>query len=357
VVVTAVDLRDFRSYARQELELPAGLTVLVGPNGAGKTNLLEAIHVGTQGASLKTRRDVRVVRFGATAARVRVRGRRGRELPFDTEVTIQPGDGKRIVFNGALLAGSEELRKELPVLAFTPDRLAVVKGGPLVRRTYLDRMVGRVFPPRAELPAEYGQALAQRNAALRRLRSGFSNRAAAAPWTEAVVRLGNQLDETRAQLVRELGPLFVSQADRLGLAGAALVYEPRPLSVSELDARLDRDVERGVTGAGPHLRDVAVTARGRELRVYGSQGEQRLAVLALLLAEADVLADARGEAPLLLLDDVLSELDDRRRAALLAGLPAGSQALVTATTLRSLPDEAPPPALVVDVTPGRATPR
>jgi DNA replication and repair protein RecF len=242
------------------------------------------------------------------------------------------------------------------VLAFTPDRLAVVKGGPVVRRAYLDRVLGRLLPARAAAPAEYGQALAQRNAALRHAAGGQSSLAALAPWTEALAALGDELDAARAETVAALAGPFAATAAALGLEDATLDYETRGLSVAELDARLDRDLARGTTGAGPHLRDLAIQAAARDLRAFGSQGEQRMAVLSLLLAEAQVLGDRRGEAPVLLLDDVLSELDDRRRASLLEGVPAGCQTLVTATTLRSLPPGLTP-ELVIDVTPGRATAR
>jgi DNA replication and repair protein RecF len=242
------------------------------------------------------------------------------------------------------------------VLAFTPDRLAVVKGGPIVRRAYLDRVLGRLLPARAAVPAEYGQALAQRNAALRHAAGGQSSLAALVPWTEALAALGDELDAARVETVAALARPFAATAAALGLEDAALGYEARGLSVAELDARRDRDLARGTTGAGPHLRDLAIQAGARDLRAFGSQGEQRVAVLSLLLAEAQVLGDRRDEAPVLLLDDVLSELDDRRRAALLEGVPAGCQTLVTATTLRSLPPGLAP-ELVIDVTPGRATAR
>jgi len=271
VVVAEVALRDFRSYTRQELELEPGLTMVVGPNGAGKTNLLEAIHVATQGYSLRTRHDARTVRFGAPAARVSARGRRDDTRPFATEVTIQRADGKRILLDGAPVPAADELRRELPVLAFTPDRLAIVKGAPLVRRTYLDRMIPRLVPAQATVPSEYAGALAQRNAALRRVRAGLSSRAAIVPWTEALARLGVELDLVRTRVVAALAPRFTERADSLGLVDGAIVYAAGGLSVDELDARLERDLERGTTGAGPHLRDVAVTAGDRELRTFGSQ--------------------------------------------------------------------------------------
>jgi DNA replication and repair protein RecF len=322
--------------------------LVVGPNGAGKTNLLEAIHVGVQGFSPRTRAEPRLVRFGEPAARVVLEGTEA-GVRVETDVTIAPGEGKRLRLNGALLASAEELRTRLTALAFVPDRLAVVKGGPAVRRAYFDRMLGRVTPSLASLPGEYGRALTQRNEALRRCRAGVSTPDAVEPWTEQVAGLGTELDAARADLAEVLAAPFVAAAETLGLREATLGYERRPLATADLAMRLARDVERGTTGLGPHLRDVEIRADGRDLRGFGSQGEQRTAVLALLLAEAGLLAERRGTPPLLLLDDVLSELDAGRRRALLAGLPADGQTLVSATSVEALPAGAPEPALVVTV--------
>jgi DNA replication and repair protein RecF len=328
--------------------LEPGLVLVVGPNGAGKTNLLEALHVGVQGFSPRTRAEPRLVRFGEQTARVRLEGSEA-GAPVETEVTISPGSGKLMRLNGASLASAEELRARLTALAFVPDRLAVVKGGPAVRRAYFDRMLGRITPSRATLGGDYGKALAQRNEALRRVRAGVSTRAAVEPWTERVSALGAELDAARAKLARDLGPGFALHAELLGLPRATIGYEERGLPVDELEARFERDLERGTTGAGPHLRDIEIRADDRELRGFGSQGEQRTAVLALLLAETAVLAERRGAPPLLLLDDVLSELDAGRRRALLSALPAGGQTLVTATAADALPPAAPEPAVTVVV--------
>jgi DNA replication and repair protein RecF len=323
--------------------------LVTGANGVGKTNLLEALHVGSQGFSPRTRAEPRLVRFGEQAARVRLSGEEAR-TPFETEVDLAPAAAKRIKLNGALLSGGDELRLRLSALVFTPDRLAVVKGGPLVRRAYLDRMLGRLFPARAKVPSDYGRALAQRNAALRRVRAGESSFEVVGPWTEQVARLGDELDRARAELAAALALAFADHADALGLPAAEISYPAQGLSVEDLEARFARDVERGTTGAGPHLRDAAITADGRDLRAFGSQGEQRTAVLALVLAEAEQLAKRRGEPPLLLLDDVFSELDSARAAALVARLPEGGQTVVTATERTTLlvPD------LLVSVTPGEA---
>jgi DNA replication and repair protein RecF len=322
--------------------------LVVGPNGAGKTNLLEALHVGAQGFSPRTRAEPRLVRFGEQAARVRLDGSEA-GAPVESDVTIAPGSGKLLRLNGSPLASAEELRTRLTALAFLPDRLAIVKGGPAVRRAYFDRMLGRVSPSQAALPSEYGRALSQRNEALRRVRAGASTRDAVEPWSERVSALGTELDAARAALAAELGPGFAHHAGLLGLADATVSYETRGLPVEELEARFDRDLERGTTGLGPHLRDVEIRAGDRDLRGFGSQGEQRTAVLALLLAEAVVLAARRGAPPLLLLDDVFSELDAARRRALVAALPSDGQTLVTATSTDALPPAASEPALTVAV--------
>ena len=325
----------------------------MGPNGAGKTNLLESLHVATQGFSPRTRNDTQLVRFGERAARVAVRGRRG-NVPLELEVVLRPGEGKRARVNGSALPAAEQLRSHAATLVFTPDRLAVVKGGPIVRRAYLDRAVARLLPSRAELPGGYAAALAQRNAALRRAAVGVSTREALAPWTERIAALGAELVGARRHAIAMLSPAFAGRAGELGLPEATLRYDGEPPSPEALAARLERDLERGTTGLGPHLDDVGILADARDLRVYGSQGEQRLAVLSLLLAEAEVLTERAGVPPLLLLDDVLSELDERRRRVLLGALPAGGQAVITATDAAALPADADE---VLEVAPGIVTRR
>jgi DNA replication and repair protein RecF len=330
--------------------LEEGVVLVVGPNGAGKTNLLEAVHVGTQGFSPRTRADAQLIRFGAPAARVRLRGERspGR-VPVELEVTLRAGAGKQARVNGAPLRAAEHLRAEAATLVFTPDRLAVVKGGPAVRRAYLDRALARLLPARSEQPGEYAAALGQRNAALRRVRLGLSSREALEPWTERVAELGEALVAARREALAVLGPPFAAAAGELGLPGATLAYVGEPPGAEALAEQLERDLERGTTGLGPHLDDVAVSAGTRDLRRFGSQGEQRLAVLSLLLAEADALTAARGSPPLLLLDDVLSELDPERRATLVGRIARRGQTLVTATTARAMPGA---PDLLLEVSPG-----
>jgi DNA replication and repair protein RecF len=326
-----------------------GVVLLHGPNGAGKTNLLEALHVGTQGFSPRARRDTQMIRFGTEAARITLSGSRGLNA-FETDLVLTRREARTVRLNGDRLESSERLRQELTALVFTPDRLAVVKGAPATRRTYLDRVVGRLLPGRARIAGEYTSAVGQRNAALRRIRARHSTRDALAPWTEQIASLGEELVRVRVEVVGLLAPVFAELADALGLENALLTYEGAPPTIDELESRLDADIERGVTGAGPHLHDLRIEAGGRDLRVFGSQGEQRIAVLSLVLAEAELLRARTDVSPLVLLDDVLSELDGSRRSALADVIARNAQTVVTATAESALPV---PAAQSLSVSPGR----
>jgi DNA replication and repair protein RecF len=322
--------------------------LVTGPNGAGKTNLLEAVHVATQGLSFRTRQDAQLVRYGATDGSARVSGRRG-EVDVATDVRVSAREPKRIRLNGAAVSSAEELRSRVHALVFTPDRLAVVKGGPSARRAYFDRVLVRALPARADLPAAYGAALGQRNAALRRVAAGLSDMSALEPWTRQLVALAAQLVESRARVLSLIGPAFAERAGELGLEGATIAYDAEPPTAEALAERLARDLDRGTTGLGPHLDEIRVLAGDRDLRTFGSQGEQRIAVLSLLLAEAELLSSQVGVPPLLLLDDALSELDADRRRLLSDRLGVAGQTFVTATGAEALPLA---PAQLLAVTPG-----
>jgi DNA replication and repair protein RecF len=320
--------------------------LVVGRNGAGKTNLLESLHLATQGFSPRTRQDSQLIRFGESASRVVVNGSRG-QSPVELSVTLRTGQAKEVRLNGAPLPSAESLRREVATLVFTPDRLAVVKGGPVARRAYFDRVLARLAPARADVPQEYLATLAQRNAALRRVQLGVAGRDSLDPWTERLATLGAALVAERRATLVALGPGFAARADELGLPDARLGYDAVAPTAADLQARLGRDLERGATGLGPHLDDVLIASGERDLRQFGSQGEQRLAVLSLLLAEAELLP----RPPLLLLDDVLSELDLGRREVLAGRVVGIGQTVITATHRSALPAE---PAQIVEVENGSA---
>jgi len=343
VRVTRVIARDFRAYEHAELALGDGLTVVTGANGAGKTNLLEALYFGCTGRSFRTANEREVVRFGADVARVEV-------LASDETgdhrlaVGLRPGEPKRLTVDDARVERLTDSAARPLVAVFAPDRLELVKGTPSLRRAHLDQVVVALWPSRATTRRSYARALAQRNALLARVRSGAGSRSSLGAWDLELARHGVALTADRAAAVDALQPRFAARAGDLGLdARPELSYRPRSRATdpealaAELAERIDGDLERGFTGHGPHRDDLALTRDGRALRAYGSQGQQRLALLALLLAEREEIAAQRTAAPLLLLDDVMSELDEERRQRLVALLQTGGQAVITATELAHVP--------------------
>jgi DNA replication and repair protein RecF len=341
--VSRLRLRDFRTYGSADVALGERLTVVHGPNGAGKTNLLEGLYFGCTGRSCRTANEREVVRFDAPATRVEV-DLAGEDGPHALSVGFAPAEAKRFRVDGAPVERLLDSPARPLVSVFLPERLDLVKGPPALRRSHLDQVVSALWPARAANRRAYAQALAQRNALLGRLRAGTGTRSALGTWDLELARHALTLRADRARAVDLLAGRYADLAPELGLTGAPeLRYRPRTRAataeelVAELAERLATDLERGFTGHGPHRDDLALLRDGRELRVYGSQGEQRLALLALLLAERAVLADERGAPPLLLLDDVMSELDAERRERLVARLDDGGQAVITTTDLAHVP--------------------
>jgi DNA replication and repair protein RecF len=344
VLATRLRLRDFRSYASADVELGAGLTVVHGANGAGKTNLVEALYFGCTGRSCRTSNEREVVRFDATTMRVEVDLHDDEGRPHALAVGFSPGEAKRLQADGATVERLVDVQARPLVCVFMPDRLELVKGPPALRRSHVDQVIAASWPARAATRRAYGRALAQRNALLAAIRAGRSSRSSLPAWDAELARHGIELRADRAAVVDLLAPRFAALAAGLGLGPSAeLRYKPRSRAAdaaqlaAELAERTESDLDRGFTGHGPHRDDLALLRDERELRAYGSQGEQRLALLALLLAERETLAQTRGAVPLMILDDVMSELDPDRRALLAALLRERGQSVITTTDLAHVP--------------------
>ncbi len=341
--VVAFSLRDFRSYDDARITLGDGLTVVSGPNGAGKTNLLEGLYFGCTGRSCRTANEREVVRFEASATRVVV-NLYGDDGPHELAVGFEPGRPKRMHADGAGVERLLDVATRPLVSVFLPDRLELVKGPPAQRRAHLDQFVAALWPARSATRRAYAQVLAQRNALIARIRTGGASRASLATWDAQVAVHGVALMQDRLRAMQTISERFQRLAIDLGLVCDAEVrYRPRSRAIepeqltAELGERIDSDLERGFTGHGPHRDDVAFLCQGRDLRAYGSQGQQRLALLALLLAEREAIATSRDATPLMLLDDVMSELDRDRRDALVDVLRTGGQAVITTTDLEHVP--------------------
>jgi DNA replication and repair protein RecF len=344
VRVLSLTLRDFRSYQEAEASLGPGLTVVSGPNGAGKTNLLEAIYFGCVGRSPRTTNEREVVRFGASTTRVVVRCR-SEDGPHEISVGFEPGEPKRLRVDGATVERLLDAPERPLVSVFLPDRLDLIKGAPALRRAHLDQFVAALWPARAETRRSYLQALSQRNALIGRIRSGSGPRDSLSSWDAQLAHHGLALMADRRRAVDAIEERSRRIGERLGFeAELAIGYRPRSKASEpeqlrqELADRVDQDLDRGFTGHGPHRDELKTHLGSRDLRAFGSQGQQRLALLALLLAEREAISEQRSTPPVMLLDDVMSELDHARREALVDLLrTGGGQSVITTTDLEHVP--------------------
>jgi DNA replication and repair protein RecF len=342
VLVTAVEASPVRSLDGVAIELGPGVVSIVGPNGVGKTNLVEALYFALTGRSFRTsdRRDL--IPFGKSFARAEATVRDSDGLERRLLASVSRREGRRHLLDGNPADPATLARSRPPVAVFAPDRLSLIKGAPAERRAHLDGFAAARWPARSELRKRFGQALAQRNAMVARVAAGIGG--------------PDQLDAWDASLAAAAAELVGARGEAVE-GGAALEYAPRASGDAEqiragLEQRRQQDLQLGRSSWGPHLDELKVTAASRSLRRYGSQGQQRAALLALLFAEREALLAARRVTPLLLLDDVMSELDPSRRDRLVRRLDGDGQALITAADEESLPAAAqarvvrmPPPQL------------
>ncbi len=341
----AIKLRGFRNLDEQSAHFADRLTVVHGPNGSGKSNLLEAVFFGLTGVSSRTRRLRELIGFGQELTRVEVSitdrsaGNHRRLIA----AAISRSEGRIHTLDGRSVRLEDSFERPA-VSAFMPDRLELVKGTPSLRRAHIDSFAIALFPARTDVRQRYGAALAQRNALLGRIKAGYASATTLDSWDAELARCALELRELRCLAVDSLVESFGEATARLGLVGRATIsYRPRvgegdfDALYGELATRRDADLRRGHTTYGPHLDELKLELDGRLLRSYGSQGQQRIGLLALLLAERMALRAARGRLPLMLLDDVMSELDQARRTLLVDELKSGGQAILTTTEPSQVP--------------------
>ncbi|MFL5833770.1 MAG: DNA replication/repair protein RecF [Solirubrobacterales bacterium] len=343
MLVTAIEASPLRSLDRARVELGSGIVSVIGPNGTGKTNLIEALYFALTGRSFRTsdRRDL--IPFGGSLARAEATVRDDDGIERKLLAAVSRSEGRRHLLDGSPADPATIARSRPPVAVFAPDRLTLVKGPPAERRAHLDGFIAARWPARSGLRKRFGQAVAQRNALLSRLAAGYGSPADLGIWDAGLAEAAAPLIESRAEAVVELAAPFGEAATELGLEEAALEYAPRAAGSAEeirigLEERREQDIRLGRSSWGPHLDELKLTSAGRSLRRFGSQGQQRAALLSLLFAERQALLEARQVVPLLLLDDVMSELDPGRRDRLVARLgDGGGQVLITAADEESVP--------------------
>jgi DNA replication and repair protein RecF len=350
VLVRSLELVNFRNYAQARLEFVTGTTAIVGNNGQGKTNMAEALAYLATLDSFRGSPPDAMIRVGHDCAVIRaeVVHDDGRELLIEAELNRHGRN--RILVNRQRLVRSRELLGVLRVTVFSPDDLAIVKDGPGDRRRFMDDALVALAVKYDALRLEIDRIVKQRNSLLKQLGGRLASDAEITldVWDDKLAAAGDQLGRARATLIARLSPMVLEAYEQL--AGQAtsieLIYEPEwrrgGLLPALATARSD-DVRRQSTTVGPHRDDLELSINGLAARTHASQGEQRCLALALRLAAHRLIAEKAETAPVLVLDDVLSELDSSRAAALLSHLPAGQ---VLITTASELPPDAHPERIV-----------
>lgn len=357
--IDSITLRDFRSYPEFRLDLDPGVSVVVGPNAVGKTNLIEALQLVTAGESFRRPRWDEVIREGAQSAHVFMQAS-GDEAPLDVSLQIE-GRRRSYTINNKKKRPTDLLGR-MPCVVFTPDDLFMIKGPAEERRRTVDETGDQLSSTYARLRTSYTRVLRQRNAALKAEVGGDH----ISVHDEQLIEHGAKLTIHRARLAERLaakaGELYASMADGETLTVHLRSTQGADLVGSELDEQTVRtelakalssssaeERARRTTVVGPHRDDLLFTIGGREARAYASQGQQRSAALAWKLAEVGVIEDVIHKRPILLLDDVMSELDKQRRSALMDMLSKATQTVITTTNLQYFDPLELDPVVVVEL--------
>ena len=391
--VTALHLKNFRNYAELTLALSSGINIFLGANAQGKTNILEAICYASLGRSHRTHQDSDLIRFSEPAGILQLAFSR-RDVPNRIDIELPRKGRRKLLLNGQSIR-PKDLVGSLNTVLFSPEDLFLIKGAPAGRRHFLDSEISQASPAYYHELLTYNRLLQQRNTLLKRIREHHATPALLASWDPQLAASAAKITKKRQEAIKKLHMLANLMQRKIsgskenlsltyeihGLERNDSIFERQretirnPLSRSvdsvgsplppdtkktstieqpptsnqvtspleswynkRLEERHELDILRGVTSVGPHRDDLAMAVNGIDLRAYGSQGQQRTGALALKLAELEFLRSETGEYPILLLDDVMSELDASRREALLAFLQREHiQTIITATDAAYFP--------------------
>jgi len=336
-----------------------GVNVFLGANGQGKTNLLESVAMLALSASPRARREVELVGPVAAASRIEAEVESsGRRMELVIALNVEGERARRTIEVDGARRRAVDLPGHFRVTLFWPDDLGLVKAGPDQRRRFLNQLLVQVQPGYARALSGLRRILEQRNSLLKRIVAGEAGADELEVWNAELVRVGTEVVDARANAVNELAPEAARCHAEIG-GGERLQIEylgPPEDMAAAVHNSLAEDLRRGTTSIGPHRDDLRLLLGGQDARGYGSQGQQRTAVVSLKLAEAELVARRTGERPVLLLDDVLSELDLERRGALLRQVGGGGQVVITSVDVGPFPPDLIAKASIWNVEAGQVEP-
>lgn len=364
--IKKISLSNFRNYEKAEIELASNVNIFIGNNAQGKTNLLEAIYVAGFGKSFRTSKDTELIKMDCDTATTHLSAiKHGREFTIDYR--IKKNKKKEIKVNGSSLTKISELIGFFNIVIFSPEDLKLIKGTPVDRRKFIDRELSHISPTYCAKLIEYHKILTQRNNLLRQISTKSSLKSTLFIWNEKLSTVGTEIILRRIEFIEKLN--ITSNKIHYGISGGkevlALIYLPNLKSaklcdkekiIAEFEKKLVdsefTDIKRGFTSVGPHRDDMTFLINDIDIRNYGSQGQQRTAALSLKLSEIEIIKEEVGEYPILLLDDVMSELDIYRQNDLVKTL-SKMQMIITTTDVNNIFSENVSNARIFSVNSGK----
>lgn len=367
--ISELGLMNFRNYTNRRIEPAPSMNVLIGPNAQGKSNLLEAVYVLTTTKSHRTNRDSDLIKVGENATRITCSVVREKQNDVDLEIILSRLEKKTVKINTVRHTRIADMIGELNSVIFSAEDLSMIKGEPLERRRFLNLEISQLSGQYVYAFAGYKRTLEQRNALLKSLKMQGGNPETLDVWDRQLAAFGSILLKSRCDFVKRLvalaGPIYDRFTDRVERLD--IQYEPsipvdeeqtaqdvEMLFLKALTNARPQELARGITLKGPHRDDIRFTVNDLDLRYYGSQGQQRSAALALKLAETQLVEETVGEPPVVMLDDVMAELDEKRREHVFDLTLGRCQTFASATSLDGFPNEALADAAMFDVRAGEA---
>lgn len=365
MIINHLLLKNYRNYKDLHLEFAPNLNVIYGMNGQGKTNILESIFVAGFGSSFRTKRDKELINKDETETYIRADLSKSYG-DYSIEYTLKKDLKKEIKVNKNHLKKRSELFGHLNVVVFSPEDLKLIKDGPSERRKFIDREISNLKKKYCADLMEYHRILSQRNALIKQARHGKSNLEMISIWDEQLASVGTSLILERKSFIEKLNKVSYTLHLKITEEKEAIKLKYLPnikVNSAEYDKiymeflnrltkQLSNDIDKGFTTVGPHRDDLEITVNNIDVKTYGSQGQQRTAALSLKLSEIEIIFDEIGEYPVLLLDDVMSELDKKRQNDLLKSLKS-LQTIITITDTDSIIDEYLKDAKVIKIHDGK----
>lgn len=331
--IKKIELKNFRNYKNQKLELNKNVNVLYGENAQGKTNIIESIFLCSMGKSFRAKKDKEMIKLDEDSCSVEVEYEKSDR---EGKIKIEIGNKKNIFVNDIKIKRLSELLGKINIVIFTPDDIEIIKGGPDQRRKFLDIMISQLRPNYIHILSLYQKTIEQRNNYLKQIKEEQKDENLLEIWDEKLAEYAIKICEYRKEFIEKLKPKMEKLHKEITNNKEEIKIEyvteclDKKIYLDLLKERRKLDILKGFTTKGVHRDDFVIYINGRQLNVYGSQGQQRTSILTLKLAELNLIYDEIGEYPILLLDDFMSELDKSRRESLVQHIKE-TQVIITCT--------------------------